>query len=139
MAGLSGGGRTATGSTARLERHSVVVGVHLDEESVGTNGVGTALETIRPVTVTGVEHYVEALHRLCCVAVPLRHPATKRVEGVVNLTCLVKDANPLMRPTLLRMASEIEAICSAKARPATVRSSGTSWPRGVVTATPWWR
>jgi len=92
-----------------LERYSVVVGVHLDEASVGTNGVGTALETIRPVAVTGTEHYVEALHRFSCVAVPLRHPTTNRVEGALSLTCLVEDANPLMRPTLLKLAREVEA------------------------------
>jgi sigma-54 dependent transcriptional regulator, acetoin dehydrogenase operon transcriptional activator AcoR len=92
-----------------LDRRSVVEGTYWDETAVGTGGVGTALETMRPQVVSGVEHFVEALHPLTCLGVPIRHPITNRVEGVLNLSCLVEDTHPLMRPTLLRMTGEIES------------------------------
>lgn len=92
-----------------LDRKDVVIGTHWDETAVGTGGVGTALELVQALTVRGAEHYVEALHPLACVAAPIRHPITRRVEGVLNITCLVADEHPLMKPTILRLVREIEA------------------------------
>jgi sigma-54 dependent transcriptional regulator, acetoin dehydrogenase operon transcriptional activator AcoR len=92
-----------------LDRKSVVEGTCWDETAVGTGGVGTSLETMSAVTVTGSEHYVDALHPLSCVAAPIRHPITHRVEGVLNITCLLADAHPLMKPTLLKLVREVES------------------------------
>jgi transcriptional regulator of acetoin/glycerol metabolism len=93
----------------RLDRRSVVVGTEWAEEHVGTNGIGTALETARPVVVTGADHYSGALHGFSCAAAPVRHPMTRRVLGALNMTCRAEDANPLVRPTLLKLVREIEA------------------------------
>lgn len=93
----------------RLDRRSVVVGTQWAEEHVGTNGIGTALETARPVVVTGADHYSGALHGFSCAAAPVRHPMTRRVLGALNMTCRAEDANPLVRPTLLKLVREIEA------------------------------
>lgn len=92
-----------------LDRKSVVEGTCWDETAVGTGGVGTSLETMRALVVVGSEHYVDALHPLACVAAPVRHPITHRVEGVLNLTSLVADFHPLMRPTLLKLVREVES------------------------------
>jgi transcriptional regulator of acetoin/glycerol metabolism len=92
-----------------LDRKSVVEGTYWDETAVGTGGVGTSLETMRALTVTGSEHYVDALHPLACVAAPIRHPITRRVEGVLNITSLVADFHPLMKVTLLRLVREVES------------------------------
>lgn len=91
-----------------LDRRQVVTGTYWDELAVGTGGVGTSLETAQPQTVTGAEHYVEDLHDLACVGVPIRHTITNRVEGVLNMTSLAVDAHPLMQPTLVRIAGEVE-------------------------------
>ncbi|GAA4680495.1 helix-turn-helix domain-containing protein [Pseudonocardia yuanmonensis] len=93
----------------RLDRRSVVVGTEWAEEHVGTNGIGTALETARPVVVTGADHYSGALHGFSCAAAPVRHPMTRRVLGALNMTCRAEDTNPLVRPTLLKLVREIEA------------------------------
>ncbi|MCE0762899.1 GAF domain-containing protein [Pseudonocardia kujensis] len=97
------------GLRRRLDRRSVVVGTQWAEEHVGTNGIGTALETARPVVVTGADHYAAALHGFSCAAAPVRHPMTRRVLGALNMTCRAEDANPLVRPTLLKLVREIEA------------------------------
>ncbi|MFR9807182.1 sigma-54-dependent Fis family transcriptional regulator [Pseudonocardia sp. RS010] len=97
------------GLRRRLDRRSVVVGTQWAEEHVGTNGIGTALETARPVVVTGADHYAGALHGFSCAAAPVRHPMTRRVLGALNMTCRAEDANPLVRPTLLKLVREIEA------------------------------
>jgi transcriptional regulator of acetoin/glycerol metabolism len=92
----------------RLNRSNVVRGTRWSEDVIGTNGLGTALETAKAVTVSGTEHFNEALHDFTCAGAPIRHPVTNRVTGVLSVTSLIQDASPLMAPTLLRLAQEIE-------------------------------
>jgi transcriptional regulator of acetoin/glycerol metabolism len=92
----------------RLDRSNVYLGTRMSEDVVGTNGLGTALETARAVTIAGPEHFSEAFHDFTCAGAPVRHPVTNRVTGVLSVTSLVEDASPLMAPTLLRLAHDIE-------------------------------
>jgi len=85
---------------AGLERHLDAVllapGFSYSEESVGTNGIGTALEAGGPMHVFGHEHYAENLEDLACAGVPIHHPVTGKTVGAVDLTCWRKDAGPLL-------------------------------------------
>ncbi|HEX3387664.1 MAG TPA: helix-turn-helix domain-containing protein [Streptosporangiaceae bacterium] len=92
----------------RLARVSIEEGYVLAEELAGTNGVGTALEVLAPVTIVGAEHYAEPLHGLVCAGVPIRHPLTGRLEGVLDLACPTADANGLLMPATLDLAVQIE-------------------------------
>src|SRR6516225_8113267 len=71
-------------------------GFSYSEASVGTNGIGTALEGGRPMHVFGHEHYAENLENLACAGVPIRHPISGKTLGAVDLTCWRKDADPLL-------------------------------------------
>ena len=90
--------RLDTGS--ELDRHldsvQLAPGFSYAEESVGTNGIGTALEGGRPMHVFGHEHYAENLEDLACAGVPIRHPISGVTLGAVDLTCWRKDADPLL-------------------------------------------
>jgi transcriptional regulator of acetoin/glycerol metabolism len=99
----------------RLSRVSVEEGFVLAEDLAGTNGVGTALEELAPVTIYGEEHYAETLQRLVCVGVPVRHPLTRRIEGVLDLACPTRDANALLMPTALDLCAQIERELSTHA------------------------
>lgn len=99
----------------RLSRVSVEEGFVLAEDLAGTNGVGTALEALAPVTIYGEEHYAETLQRLVCVGVPVRHPLTRRIEGVLDLACPTRDANALLMPTALDLCAQIERELSTHA------------------------
>ncbi|HKB31615.1 MAG TPA: GAF domain-containing protein [Streptosporangiaceae bacterium] len=83
-----------------LERHldgvQLVPGFSYSEESVGTNGIGTALEGGRPMHVFGHEHYAEHLEDLACAAVPIHDPISGKTLGAVDLTCWRKNADPLL-------------------------------------------
>ena len=83
-----------------LDRHldsvQLAPGFSYAEESVGTNGIGTALEGGRPMHVFGHEHYAENLEDLACAGVPIRHPISGKTVGAVDLTCWRKDADPLL-------------------------------------------
>ena len=95
-------------ASALLDRRSAVVGTRWNEDIVGTNGLGTALETIQPVMINSSEHFSATLHEFTCAGAPIRHPITRRVAGVLSVTSLVRDASPLMGPTLLKLAREVE-------------------------------
>jgi transcriptional regulator of acetoin/glycerol metabolism len=83
-----------------LDRHldsvKLAPGFSYSEESVGTNGIGTALEGGRAMHVFGHEHYAENLEDLACAGVPIRHPISGKTLGAVDLTCWRKDADPLL-------------------------------------------
>jgi sigma-54 dependent transcriptional regulator, acetoin dehydrogenase operon transcriptional activator AcoR len=79
-----------------LDRVQLAPGFSYAEEFVGTNGIGTALESGQAAHVFGHEHYAEHLEDLACAAVPIRHPISGKAIGAVNLTCWRKDAGRLL-------------------------------------------
>lgn len=93
---------------AAFDRLSIDVGSSLLEEHIGTNAPGTAMETRQAIDVNGSEHYAEALRDFSCFAFPIRHPLTRRVEGVLDLSSLSHEANPLLRPIVERAVKDIE-------------------------------
>ncbi|MBI9036023.1 MAG: sigma 54-interacting transcriptional regulator [Bacteroidales bacterium] len=64
---------------------SMVVGASMEERSVGTNAMGTALFEDRPIQITANQHYSEAFHQWTCSAAPL-HDTDGEVIGTLNLT-----------------------------------------------------
>ncbi|QJY47453.1 sigma-54-dependent Fis family transcriptional regulator [Pseudonocardia broussonetiae] len=92
-----------------LDGLSVVEGFCFNEEFVGTNGLGTALETGGLAVVRGSEHFVQRFHDVTCVAAPVRHPVTRRVVGAVNVTCRAADTNSLLAVVVRKLVEEIRA------------------------------
>ncbi len=83
-----------------IERHldgvKLAPGFSYAEEHVGTNGIGTALESGGPAHVFGHEHYAEHLEGLACAGVPIHDPVSGKTVGVIDLTCWRKNADPLL-------------------------------------------
>jgi transcriptional regulator of acetoin/glycerol metabolism len=79
-----------------LDRVQLAPGFSYAEKFVGTNGIGTALESGQAAHVFGHEHYAEHLEDLACAAVPIRHPISGKAVGAVNLTCWRKNAGRLL-------------------------------------------
>lgn len=63
----------------------MVPGAFMDEKSIGTNAMGTALEERCPVQVSGKEHFITAYHRWTCSGAPIRNPEGD-IIGVLDLT-----------------------------------------------------
>lgn len=103
-----------------LDDVGLIPGWSFAEDAVGTNGMGTAAEERRPVVVNGDDHYAHPLHRFSCVGVPIEHPITGRLEGVLDLTSFVRDAGAWMTPLAVEavagIRSELEAASSAAER-----------------------
>lgn len=91
-----------------LDRVLAIPGFQYLEEISGTNSLATAFELRRPVSVTGDEHFLEALRYFCCYGAPIIHPVTHRLEGVLDVSGPVADATALLGPFLLRAAKDIE-------------------------------
>ncbi|MEU1618472.1 SpoIIE family protein phosphatase [Streptomyces sp. NPDC005722] len=91
-----------------LDRVRLAPGFSYHELDAGTNGIGTALAARQPVRVCGEEHFSAALRGFSCFGVPVRHPVSGRVEGVLDLTSLSGDAHPLMAELARGCALAIE-------------------------------
>ncbi|OBG98298.1 siderophore-interacting protein [Mycobacterium sp. E3251] len=91
-----------------LDRVSLAPGYSLAEEVAGTNGIGTALETGRPVFIRGGEHYVAMFSGFACAGSPIRDPITRRVIGAVNLSCLADESRPLLLALATSAGRQIE-------------------------------
>ena len=77
----------------RLERVHAAPGGVLSEEATGTNAVGTALEEGVGVQICSGEHFIEAFQGFACTAVPVRHPLTRRILAVLDLTTRDRDVD----------------------------------------------
>ena len=97
-----------------LDSVMLAPGFSYAEARVGTNGIGTALESGGPAHVFGHEHYAEHLEQFGCAGVPIHDPVTGKTVGVIDLTCWRKDADPLMLSLVKATADQItQALVSA--------------------------
>ncbi len=92
----------------RLEILGIIDGSQFAEDMVGTNAIGTPFELRQGVIVNGFEHYLEQLRSLSCYGHPIIHPATRRVEGILDMTIEGPEVNPLFVPFVARAARDIE-------------------------------
>lgn len=68
-----------------LDDVGFVEGAAWREDAVGTNALGTALATRRPLQVMGAEHWARVVHPWNCAAVPVHDPQG-RMLGVLDVT-----------------------------------------------------
>lgn len=104
--------RTAT-DRARVRRmllrRGIDEGAVLSEDSVGNNGIGTALELRTGVFIHGEQHFAESLRDFVCYGHPIVDPLTRRLVGAVDLTGLDGDTSRLFAPFVRKVVADIEA------------------------------
>ena len=97
-----------------LEKIMLAPGFSYAEDRVGTNGIGTALESGGPAHVFGHEHYAERLEGMACAGVPVRDPVSGKTLGVIDLTCWRRDADPLLMSLVQATADQVsQALATA--------------------------
>ncbi|GAA1298553.1 Fis family transcriptional regulator [Planotetraspora silvatica] len=97
--------RVSDGALRRhLDRIRFAPGFSYAEEHVGTNGIGTALETQQLAVVAGGEHFTSPLHALACAGAPINDRLTGRLAGLLDITSWSTRVSPLM-PALARSAA----------------------------------
>ena len=93
-----------------LEGYGVVPGALLSEDVAGTNGLGSVLETRHPLVVAGPEHFREDYHGYTCAGVPIRNPFSRRIEGILDITCRFADTNAMLLPFVAEKARAIAEL-----------------------------
>lgn len=91
-----------------LDEVRLAPGYSYAEEFVGTNGIGTALEIGHPTFIRGDEHYIGTLGRLACAGAPIRDPISRRIVGVLDLTCWAGQSDPVQFALAKTAANQIE-------------------------------
>jgi PAS domain-containing protein len=79
------------------------------EWACGTNGMGTALESHRPVMVRGPEHWCQGFHPWACAGVAVRDVVTDDPLAVLNISCWKTAMPDAVLPWLRRVAAATEA------------------------------
>jgi transcriptional regulator of acetoin/glycerol metabolism len=74
----------------------MIEGAYMDERSIGTNAMGTAISEGSPVQISAKEHFIAAYHRWTCTAAPI-HNTSGKIIGTLNLT----GASNLVHPHTL--------------------------------------
>jgi signal transduction histidine kinase len=91
-----------------LDELPALPGRGFDERIFGTNGVGTVVIEGRPTFIRGREHFVDSLRTHACAGSPIRDPISGTITGVLDLTCLDRNADPGMLAQSVKAAGEIE-------------------------------
>lgn len=91
-----------------LDRVSLAPGFSYAEESVGTNGIGTALECQKSVLISGFEHFNSSLTDFECAGAPITHPIRGHLAGVLDLTSWTGTSGPLLLTLARTTAKRIE-------------------------------
>ena len=107
----------STRTRRAMDDRSLDIGYSLAERDVGTNGVGTSIETKRPTIVVGDEHFFESFHGFTCANAPVVHPITGRIEATVGVMCPVEDTSALLLPTAMRLSAQISELLIEQATP----------------------
>ncbi|QKT08816.1 transcriptional regulator [Gordonia sp. X0973] len=83
-------------------------GISLAEDLVGTNSIGTILETRTPLMLRGTDHFMEAFSGFTCFGHPVFHPVTRRLEGVLNVGGSSAGDDRFFQPIARRLIADIE-------------------------------
>ncbi len=93
--------------------YKMMPGAYMDELSIGTNAMGTAIVEGFPVQVSGNEHYIKAYHRWTCSAAPIRSVDGKLI-GVLDLTGYSELVHPHTLGMVVAAANAIERMLEIK-------------------------
>lgn len=94
-----------TGQEVKLQR-----GGRWCEAEIGTNAIGTALASGRPVQIHASEHFCAPVQRWTCAAAPVHHPLDGEVIGAVDISGSTDTFNPQNLAHAVALAHQIEAV-----------------------------
>ena len=93
----------------------LVQGGGWSETVVGTNAIGTALATGRPVQVHAAEHFCEGIKKWTCAASPIRDPSDGSLIGVLDISGPKQSFQPNSLALAVIAANRIEAALAEEA------------------------
>ena len=106
------------------------------EWASGTNGMGTALESHRPVMVRGPEHWCRGFHPWVCAGVAVRDVVTHDPLAVLNISCWKTSLPDSVLPWLRKVAAATEAKLRQRAHHSGTLLAAAFADARVASATP---
>jgi hypothetical protein len=101
------------------EQMGFIPGARLSERQAGTNAIGTALATDKPLQVFASEHFCERSQWWTCAAAPVRDPRSGEILGTVDLTSRIEAVHPHTLGLVVTAAAMLEqALLAAEPQPA---------------------
>lgn len=91
----------------------MVPGAFMDERSIGTNAMGTALAEGKPVQISSEEHYINVYRKWTCSASPVRNDRGE-IIGCIDLTGYSKNVHPHTLGMVVAAANAIERMLDIK-------------------------
>ncbi|GGE27568.1 sigma-54-dependent Fis family transcriptional regulator [Marinithermofilum abyssi] len=82
-------------------------GAKWTEECIGTNAIGTALNTKKALYVEGFQHFTVSSHDWCCAAAPIK-TASGDLIAVLDVSGPVEKAHPYLLGIVTTMAASLE-------------------------------
>ncbi len=82
-------------------------GVSWNEASMGTNGVGTALVTRKPIQIRGTEHFWEKNHLFTCSACVI-HNSNNEIIGCIDISSRIENVHLHTLGMVVAAADSIE-------------------------------
>jgi len=101
------------GQRADIQRSStfkIREGLCFDEEHVGTSGFSLVKRLMRPILITGCEHYCALLHYVTGAYAPIIESGTKRLMGVIGVTGARTFPNPHTLGIAIAAATAVENL-----------------------------
>lgn len=92
-----------------VEKTHLLPGSNWSETTCGTNAIGTALETGRPIQVHATEHFCSGIHRWTCSASVIRDPIDGAVIGAIDISGLSASYGRPALALAISAAARIEA------------------------------
>lgn len=86
------------------------------EGAVGTNGMGTALESRHAITIRRSEHWCQNFHDWSCGGIAVRDVVSKEPIAVLNISCWRSDLPPSSRAWLEGAATRTQTSLRERAR-----------------------
>jgi signal transduction histidine kinase len=116
----------------RLAHIDFVPGGHWSEMAAGTNAIGTALADGHIVQLMAAEHFCAGWTDLTCTAAPIRHPFTRAIIGILDVTGDYRLIRSFLTSLLGAAALEIEQ--NLRTLLAAPRSAADQLKLSIVTA-----
>ena len=107
----NGVGLQAAGDTSALHAGIDIAlshGGQWDEQSAGTNGIGTALATGQPMFVHASEHYCKGIQGWSCGAAPIFDPLDGSIIGILDISAKADAWNQHGLALAVSAAKQIE-------------------------------
>ncbi|MFE6485007.1 GAF domain-containing protein [Streptomyces sp. NPDC057757] len=100
------------GVLRRADSICLAEGAAWDEDTAGTNAIGTALSARAAVQVHSAEHFLRTLHDWTCAAAPVHDPRDGRLLGIVD----VSGPRSTFHPAILSLVDSVCRLAESELR-----------------------